>query len=459
MNLPESFKAQMRPVLGDEQCESFYESLDAAPPTSIRINLFKPSVCEYAGEEVPWCRSGRCLDERPSFTLDPLFHSGAYYVQEASSMFLDWILRAFVEKPSTVLDLCAAPGGKSTLTLSALPKGSVLVANEIVRQRSQILAENIIKWGSPNAIVTNNCAADFQEVGQVFDVVICDAPCSGEGMFRKDPKAVDEWSPQNVDMCQSRQREILADIWPCLKPGGLLVYSTCTYNLKENEENVLWAVENLGAEVLDCDVPEEWGVTGNLLEGTAFPVYHFFPHKTKGEGFFACVMRKGEDCEDEMCGRARRDKKKGRDAHKEPPFPKEVKMWVDTPQQYTFLTTGAGLYAFPSAHANLLHSALSSLKVVHYGIQLATLKGKAVIPAHSLAMSVCMSKAAFPMFEVDETTALSYLRTESVVLPSDAPIGYVILSHKGSPLGFVKNIGNRANNLYPSEWRIRHAGR
>lgn len=459
MNLPESFKEQMRSVFDDEQYEAFCEALDAVPPTSIRLNPFKPTLCGGTGELVPWCHSGCYLGERPSFTLDPLFHAGVYYVQEASSMFLDHILKTFVERPSVVLDLCAAPGGKSTLTLSVLPKGSVLVANEIVRQRSQILAENIIKWGCPNAIVTNNCASDFRELGQVFDVVICDAPCSGEGMFRKDAKAIDEWSPQNVEMCQSRQREILTDIWPCLKPGGLLIYSTCTYNLKENEENVQWAVENLGAEVLDCKVPEEWGITENMLEGADFPVYHFFPHKTVGEGFFACVMRKSEDCDDEMFARARRDKKKGREVRKESPFPKEVKSWVESPQQYTFLTTGAGLYAFPSVHANLLNSALSALKVVHYGVQLATLKGKAVIPAHSLAMSVCASKTAFPMVEVDEATALSYLRTESVVLPSDVPVGYVVLTYKGSPLGFVKNIGNRANNLYPSEWRIRHAGR
>lgn len=459
MILPEDFIKQVDAAIGTEARNALADSISGNAPTSIRLNPAKANDSAPQGEVVPWCAMGRYLMDRPSFTLDPLFHAGVYYVQEASSMFLDFVLRKFLDRPVVALDLCAAPGGKSTLALSLLPEGSVLMANEIVRQRSQILAENIIKWGSPNTVVTNNSAADYRDLGQVFDVVICDAPCSGEGMFRKDAKAIEEWSLQNVDMCQSRQREILTDIWPCLKPGGLLVYSTCTYNLKENEENVLWAVENLGAEVLDCDVPDEWGITGNLLEGTAFPVYHFFPHKTKGEGFFACVMRKGEDSEDEICGRTRRDKKKGRDAHKEPSFPKEVKMWVDCPQQYTFLTTGSGLYAFPSGHANLLHSALSSLKVAHYGIQLASLKGKALVPAHSLAMSVCMSKTAFPVFEVDEATALSYLRTESVVLPPDVPIGYVILSHKGSPLGFVKNIGNRANNLYPSEWRIRHAGK
>lgn len=455
MNIPESFKEQMNLLFGEEECGAFVESLDSVAPTSIRTNPFKPFGCEYDGERVPWCHSGQYLSERPSFTLDPLFHSGAYYVQEASSMFLNHILHKFVDRPSAVLDLCAAPGGKSTLALSALPEGSVLVANEIVRQRSQILAENLIKWGVPNAIVTNNCAGDFRRLGQVFDVVICDAPCSGEGMFRKDANAVSEWSPQNVEMCQQRQREIIADIWPCLKPGGLLVYSTCTYNLKENEENVLWTTEQFDAEVLDCEVPEEWGITGNMLGDAAFAAYHFFPHKTKGEGFFACVMRKTADDIEDACSRASRDKKKMKDMRKEPPFPKEVKSWLENPQQFVFVTSEVGYNAFPSIHANLLHSALSSLKVVHFGVQLATLKGKAVVPSHVLAMSVCLNKKSFPMAEVDEATALSYLRTESVVLPSETPLGYVILTYKGMPLGFVKNVGNRANNLYPSEWRIR----
>lgn len=456
MSLPKEFGRQMLSVMDEGEYAQFCEAVGSEAPTSIRVNpakLANGSVPE--GVPVPWCPSGRYLPERPSFTLDPLFHSGAYYVQEASSMFLNHILHKFVDRPSAVLDLCAAPGGKSTLALSALPEGSVLVANEIVRQRSQILAENLIKWGVPNAIVTNNCAGDFRRLGQVFDVVICDAPCSGEGMFRKDANAVSEWSPQNVEMCQQRQREIIADIWPCLKPGGLLVYSTCTYNLKENEENVLWTTEQFDAEVLDCEVPEEWGITGNMFGDAAFAAYHFFPHKTKGEGFFACVMRKTADDIEDACSRASRDKKKMKDMRKEPPFPKEVKSWLENPQQFVFVTSEVGYNAFPSIHANLLHSALSSLKVVHFGVQLATLKGKAVVPSHVLAMSVCLNKKSFPMAEVDEATALSYLRTESVVLPSETPLGYVILTYKGMPLGFVKNVGNRANNLYPSEWRIR----
>lgn len=460
MSLPKDFERQMLSVMDESEYAQFCEAVSSEAPTSIRVNPSKPADgCVPEGVPVPWCPSGRYLPERPSFTLDPLFHAGTYYVQEASSMFLDHVLRKFVDRPVAVLDLCAAPGGKSTLALSALPEGSVLVANEIVRQRSQILAENLIKWGNPNVIVTNNCAADFQDLGAAFDVVICDAPCSGEGMFRKDAKAIDEWSTQNVEMCQQRQRDILADVWPCLKPGGLLVYSTCTYNVLENEENVVWAVDNLETEVVDPCVPASWGVTGNMLKGQTFPAFHFFPHKTRGEGFFACVMRKGTD--DDTAGRhdSYGKGKKKNASRKELPFPKELKAWIADAQQYSFVSDETGCHAFPVRHKDLLESSKSALRIVHYGIRLATIKGKAVIPAHSLAMSVALNRGVFPETEVDVDLALQYLRAETVVLPSSAPTGYVLLTHKGVPLGFVKNIGNRANNLYPSEWRIRFAGK
>lgn len=456
MNLPESFITQMRSLLGEEQYEKFCKALAQPQPTSVRTNPYKPSVAPPEGNLVPWCGDGVYLDVRPSFTLDPLFHAGAYYVQEASSMFLDHVLRKFVVKPSVVLDLCAAPGGKSTLTLSAMPEGSLLVANEIVRQRSQILAENITKWGTPNTIVTNNCASDFQSIGQVFDLIICDAPCSGEGMFRKDAQAVEEWSVQNVDMCQQRQREILEDIWPCLKPGGILVYSTCTYNVKENEENALWAAEHFGAKFLNCDVPDSWGVTGNLLDDQEFPVYHFFPHKTSGEGFFACVLRKAEA--DDECCRPKRAKEQGR-RNKDLPFPKELKSWIKDSGKYTFVASEQSYSAFPLHHAEFLSKALQALKVIHYGVRMAALKGKAIIPAHSLAMSVALNRDSFPSCDIDLDVALSYLRAEAITLPAGVPCGYILLTYKGMPLGFVKNIGNRANNLYPQEWRIRFAGK
>lgn len=448
----------MKELLGEEEYTQFNEAIASASPTSIRRNPLKPTTDIPLGQAVPWCETGCYLDQRPLFTFDPLFHAGSYYVQEASSMFVDFIIRKLITAPSTVLDLCAAPGGKSTLTLSALPKGSVLIANEIVRQRANILAENITKWGNPNTIVTNNSSSDFQALSAMFDLIICDAPCSGEGMFRKDPQSIEEWSNSNVAMCQNRQREILANIWQCLKPGGLLIYSTCTYNTQENEENVAWAMEELGAEPIALDIPSDWNISDSKLNNSKFKTYRFFPHKTKGEGFFASVMRKGEHSDDDAFT-SHRNKEHKRNAEnrkgKELPLPKELKLWLNHPEQYTFKSTPTSYSAFPSQHIQLLEQALSKLKVIHYGITLANIKGKTIIPAHSLAMSTSLDESAFPSAELSEQQALSYLRTEVIVLPPSVPTGYVLLKYKGQPLGFAKNIGNRANNLYPAEWRIR----
>ncbi len=476
MQLPNDFTAQMSSILGEEECAKLIRTLNSTQPTSIRVNPAKPCETIPQGTTVPWCSNGIYLSERPSFTFDPLFHAGAYYVQEASSMFVDYILRKWIrsfdcaqedkinnqedkinnqedKKGLTVLDLCAAPGGKSTLTLSALPEGSVLIANEIVRQRANILAENIIKWGAPNTIVTNNCASDFQALGEVFDLIICDAPCSGEGMFRKDPQSIDEWSVSNVAMCRERQREILADIWQCLKPNGLLIYSTCTYNTYENEENVAWAAHTLNAEILGIKVPKEWGITGNLIKEQTFSAFHFFPHRTSGEGFFAAVLRKPAEEAGNSC--PIKDKKKGRRQSKEIPFPKEVKAWINQTANFDFSATDTTLSAFPIQHTALLSQALNHLKVIHHGITLATIKGKAIIPAHSLAMSTALNRSAFPTAELNEEDAIAYLRTESITLPPSVPQGFVLLTYHNQPLGFVKNLGTRANNLYPSEWRIR----
>lgn len=458
MQLPDEFTSRMKDMLGESEYDQFDKAITSTSPTSIRVNPLKPSMDIPYGQIVPWCKTGRYLEQRPSFTFDPLFHAGSYYVQEASSMFVNHIISTLISEPSTVLDLCAAPGGKSTLAISALPQGSVLIANEIVRQRANILAENITKWGNPNTIVTNNCASDFQPLGPIFDLIICDAPCSGEGMFRKDPQSIDEWSTANVAMCQERQREILSDIWQCLKPGGLLIYSTCTYNTLENEENAAWAAEQLGAELISIDIPSEWNISNNKLSNSNFNVYRFFPHKTQGEGFFACIMRKNSDAEIPPTRTSKnKEHKKGADNRKgkELPMPKDIKQWLSHPEQYTFKSTTTSHTAFPTQHIHLLEQALAHLKVIHYGITIANIKGKTIIPAHSLAMSASLNAEMFPSTELTEQQAIAYLRTEPITLSPSTPTGYVLLKYKGLPLGFAKNIGNRANNLYPSEWRIR----
>ena len=456
MNLPQAFIERTRQLLGDEQYPLFEQALGTEVPVSIRPNRMKCNL-PVAGEPVPWAPSGIYLEKRPTFTFDPLFHAGCYYVQEASSMFVERVLREYVQEPVVMLDLCAAPGGKSTLCRSALPEGSLLVANEVMRNRSQILAENLMKWGHPEVVVTNNDPADFTDLTHLFDVILTDVPCSGEGMFRKDQVAIDEWSLENVDICWQRQRRILSDIWPALKPGGLLIYSTCTFNREEDEDNVAWIARELGADMLEVPVEEAWGITGNLI-GDSFPVYRFLPHKVKGEGFFLAVLRKHAGEVETVEPRAEKKKKGGKDVKGKAPqlsVPKEAKDWLQIPGDYQLTINGTNVQAFPKSHETVYTLLQQYVKVIHAGITLGEMKGKDLIPHHSLAMSTALADGAFPMAEVTYEQAIAYLRKESLVLDAGVPRGYVLLTYQNIPLGFMKNIGNRANNLYPQEWRIR----
>ena len=292
--LPEKFETSISQKLGSD-LPAFIESLNESPPVSIRINPHKNKRPAPA-DPIPWCPFGQYLPQRPVFTLDPLFHAGSYYVQEASSMFLGEALRQSTDLrlPLRVLDLCAAPGGKSTHILSLIGTESLLVSNEVIRSRASILSENIQKWGYPNAIVTNNEASDFQQLKGFFDVIVIDAPCSGEGLFRKDPNAINEWSPDDVQRCSARQKRIVTDVWAALRENGILIYCTCTYNESENEDNLKWLKENYSLDFIRLRTETSWGITE--VETNGLFAYRFFPHKTRGEGFFLSVMRKTESC-------------------------------------------------------------------------------------------------------------------------------------------------------------------
>ena len=448
--IPADFIRRTRSLMGDAECEALCRALTEAAPVSVRINVAKGCAAPDGGRRVPWSDSGYYLPARPSFTFDPLFHAGCYYVQEASSMFLSEVLRQCVSAPVLMLDLCAAPGGKSTLARSVLPQGSLLVANEVVRSRANVLAENMIKWGHDGVVVTNSDAVDFARLGSIFDVILADVPCSGEGMFRKDVEARKEWSEENVNLCWQRQRRIVADIWPSLKPGGILVYSTCTFAREEDEDNVAWIASELGAESLPLYICGEWNVTGNLAGGD-FPVYRFLPHKTEGEGLFMAVLRKSPAealrSGSKKCGK----QSKG--------FPKELKRWVCGADELDFTVDGGLASAFSKPWSAVLQLMKSTVRVVHAGITLGELKGRDWQPHHSLAMSIRLAQDAFPQHELSLDEAVAYLRREAVSLDASSPKGYVLLTYREHPLGFVKNIGSRANNLYPNEWRIRSARR
>lgn len=467
MTLPRDFEEYTRRLLGDDLYATFIKGLAQEAPTSIRLNPFKTTLCEHhdgqsAGlpqaSPVPWCGQGVYLADRPNFTFDPLFHAGLYYVQEASSMFIDHILRQLIHDPVLMLDLCAAPGGKTTAARAALPTGSLILANEPVRLRASILSENVQKFGHPDVVVTHNFPKDYRQSGLQFDVVLADVPCSGEGMFRKDEGAVGEWSMQNVEKCWQLQRSIIADIWPCLAEGGLLIYSTCTFNAHENEENVDWIARTLGADFVEIETPPEWGITGSLIDD--HPVCRFIPGKTKGEGFFVAVLRKHGDHVpalsqlDTRAGKADRKQRRGKSKAQETlATGNACRAWVDS--DVAIARDQGQVVGVPVRWQHIYERARTTLRVLHAGVTLGTDKGRDIIPNTSLALSTVLAPDAFPRIEADYATAISYLRKEAIVLPPDTPRGFVLITYRHQPLGLVKNIGNRANNLYPQAWKIK----
>lgn len=452
MALPIDFVTRTRALLGGAEYEQLEQALLSDAPVSIRVNPAKGLSGEGLAA-VPWSEAGFYLPSRLSFTFDPLFHAGCYYVQEASSMFLEQVVRSCVPDPVICLDLCAAPGGKSTLLHSTLPEGSLVVSNEVIRSRSVVLAENIQKWGYPNNLVTNNDPSEIGKLTHLFDVIVADVPCSGEGMFRKDTDSMGEWSVANVELCAARQRRILQDVWDALKPGGLLIYSTCTYNTEEDEENIHYIIEELGATPVEVPVAEAWKISGALKYDHA--VYRFFPHRTKGEGFFLAALRKQEG-EVRTISQKTKHKERKQQGKNQPTLPQEVKHYLKPDVEYTAQWQDTTCYLLPppvQAVYPLFQAA--KLRILTAGIEIGAMKGRDLIPAQSLAQSIALHPEAFPRQEVDWETAIAYLRKEALVLPAETPRGYVLLTYQSHPLGFVKNLGNRANNLYPQEWRIR----
>lgn len=450
MTLPDAFAQYTRRLMGDELYSKLTAALAQEPPTSIRLNKAKCLTAAYGATTVDWCPDGLYLTDRPAFTFDPLLHAGWYYVQEASSMFLHRVISQYVCSPSLMLDLCAAPGGKSTCALGALPEGSALFCNEPVPLRTQILAENIQKWGRPEVVVTGSTPEDYTRSGLMFDAILCDVPCSGEGMFRKDEGSISEWSPQNVDRCATLQRQIVESAWQCLRPGGLLIYSTCTFNAKENEENIAWICRELGAELLPVDIDEAWGISGSLSTEVQGPVYRFIPGLTRGEGLFMAALRKGGN--DDSCLMAPRRKQK-RDNKKT--GNKQVEEWLKEPEAFDITQTQDRIIATPKRLTPFYELAARKLRVVHAGITMGTAKGRDIIPDQSLAVSTELRREAFRSVELDYGQAVSYLRREPLSMPEGTPRGFILATYARAALGFVKNIGSRANNLYPQEWRIR----
>lgn len=415
MTLPKEFISQMESIL-EEDAPAFFEAMQRPPEVSIKINRRKcvsPEETGYADlAPVKWCESGYYLPERPKFTLNPLIHAGVFYVQDASSMIYEEIARKIIPMaldtghPLRVLDLCAAPGGKTTSLINAVPDGTLVVANEFIGSRASVLKENLLKWGYPDIIITNSPTSRFAMIPEAFDVVAVDAPCSGEGMMRKEEVAVSQWNPGLIRQCASLQRQILDDAFASLKPGGFLIYSTCTFNSEEDEENVRYLVEELGMVAVDMEFPDSWGI-GKAIR-SPYPCLRFMPHLTRGEGLFVAVLRKEGD------------------------YPEA-----------------------PARNEKAFNKTLSAkVKVICDGIPRTQLKGRDEVPTTESVLATDYRPGSLPEVDVDAETALSYLRHEALRLDEATPKGYVVIKFQGHPLGIVKNLGNRANNLYPSPWRI-----
>ncbi len=445
---PLAFKSQMQTLLGEEYA-AFENAYGVNAPVSIRVNPDKFSE-QVSHPGIGWSRYGYYLDERPVFTLDPWFHAGLYYVQEASSMFLEQVFVQQVdpEEALNVLDLCAAPGGKSTHILSLLNKKSLLVSNEVIKSRAYILKENLQKWGRSNVVVTNSDPERFTSLKGLFDIIVVDAPCSGEGLFRRDEEAMKEWSPENVQLCVSRQRRILEAAWETLKPGGLMVYSTCTFNTHEDEENLDWLIRERGGDTVKIQLKDEWNIR-EVYSREGGVGYKFFPHQVKGEGFFMTVVRKTEGEEGNI--NFRRQKTPFAALPKEAAGETESWMKENTLKKVLF---GEQVLAFPEEKEDIIIALTSQLHIISCGLEMAVLKKKNIVPAPALALSADLNTAYFPVVEVEYQEALRYLAKESFDL--ELPQGdWILVCFQGIPLGWLKKINQRFNNYYPVEWRIR----
>lgn len=451
MTLPASFLKSLEGIQGfsREAFELVHQSGEQV--TSVRLNPAKtegvlPPEFVSQVDAIPWARLGYYLRQRPSFTFDPLFHAGNYYVQEASSMFLEQAMIQLTQEtaPVKVLDLCASPGGKSTHLQSLLPAGSLLVSNEVIRSRAAVLRDNIVKWGAEQVVVTNNDPKDFSVLESFFDVLVVDAPCSGSGLFRRDPEAIGEWSLNNVQLCSQRQQRILADCWPALKENGLLIFSTCSYSREEDEEIMDWIQQELDAENCPLKINEEWGIQETASPGGNLG-YRFWPDKVKGEGFFLACFRKRNG---EAPGQIKPKKLPERVTRAEKEF---VTLWMNITGK-ELIKHQQTVYAWPEEQFHDFSVLLERIRVVYSGVKSGELMRDKLVPDHALAMSGLVL-AAVKRIDLTVADAIRYLQRKDIRLEG-VPTGWALACFAGQSLGWMNILPGRINNYYPKELRI-----
>lgn len=450
LKIPEDFAIQMKSQLGLEY-DDFINALKLESPTSIRINPIKNSPKEFSEfEKVAWSDYGYYLSQRPSFTFDPKFHAGHYYVQEASSMFIEQAISQCIDLSESILalDMCAAPGGKSTHISSLISNNSLLISNEVIASRASILVENLTKWGNSNVIVTNNDPEHFQSFKNCFDLVLLDAPCSGEGMFRKDHDSANEWNLNNVNICSARQMRILHTASELVKENGIIVYSTCTYNYKEDVEPVMSLLNQGDWESVELDIKSFDGIMINAIEHPKKLFgYHFYPHKIKGEGFYITVLRK----KDQSTGKWPKVMKNINFADKQ--TKSVLSKYIDL-NEFGILQHNNQSLAYPMLlEKEMLGVLNSSLRIKKFGTNLGQVIRAELIPEHAFALSNIKTES-FESISLNKEDAIKYLQKKD--FPIDTQLkGWSLMKYEDATLGFAKLMGNRMNNNYPKEWRIK----
>lgn len=439
MEIPKALLDQLT-ALKDFEKDAFIDAHQLPPPVSIRLNPFKKCEMDLPLEKmVPWNSNSYYLEQRPSFTMDPLFHAGAYYVQEAGSMFLEHALKFIsdLQEHPIALDLCASPGGKSTILSSFLQNKGILIANEVVKHRATTLSQNLSKWGASNSVVINNDPADLSILEGLIDLLVIDAPCSGSGLFRKQPDAIQEWSEESVEFCSSRQKRIISDSISLLKPNGYLFYSTCSFSAEENEENVKWMMNEFDLDLVKIDTENIWGITK-----TDFG-FRFYPHLTKSEGFFCALLQNKSDF---FVKKSTKSKKNKDNSVKNTPFLRYL-----PENSGNVVKIGEFYHFFPEQFNSIVHIFHSKLYFKKAGICLGELKGKDLIPNHDLALSIdCKHNETIDLTKED---AIAYLRKQELKVSSDFH-GFSLLRYKKLGLGWGKALDRRFNNYLPTELRI-----
>jgi 16S rRNA C967 or C1407 C5-methylase (RsmB/RsmF family)/NOL1/NOP2/fmu family ribosome biogenesis protein len=447
IEFPAEILNQLKTLTGFDE-KTFLDSQKSEAVNSVRINPSKWMGNEHSGEVIPWCNDGLYLSHRPEYIKDPFYHAGHYYVQEASSMFVGSLVDFYLPKKEnlTVLDLCAAPGGKSTHILSLLNDSSILISNEISYKRVPILEENITRWGRSNVIVTNNSPSDFSTLTNFFDLILVDAPCSGSGLFRKMPEHLENWDCSYVRESAKRQKEILSEIASSLKPNGILIYSTCSFSKEENEEIVQWLIKekNFSEENFNQKI------TADIIK-TGPGSFRFFPGKINGEGFFVSVLRKPTESNS---GEINYKPRKVNDfirrlSQNEKSTLKKWTLSNDLLGHYK----SSEFFIFPEERWEDLSWLENKLKIRKKGVKVGELKGNDFSPAHDLSLSNYLNDE-IPQVNFSERNFFSYLNRNTLEPVNSTSKGFFVVTFKNARQGWAKNIGSRVNNYFPKEWRV-----